>query len=100
MLIEEQTTIAADKFTLYSPSPNPFKWNTKIRFRLRRPDFVSLRVQNLMGQTVATLLEGFEEAGEHQVIFDAADLDGSGGVYFVRLETSDGRACRKLVLFK
>jgi hypothetical protein len=100
MLIEEQTTIAANQFALYSPSPNPFKWSTKIRFALPHGDSVSLTVHNLLGQTVATLLEGFEEAGEHQVIFDAAEMEGSGGVYFVRLETSDHRACRKLVLFK
>lgn len=100
MAVEEQTVAVPDQFTLYSPSPNPFNACTKIRFSLPHSSYTSLTVHNLLGQKVSTLVDGFEEAGEHQVVFDADDEDLSGGVYFVQLEASERKACRKIVLFK
>ena len=78
--------------------PNPFNPSTTIRFILPRSDHVRLEAFNAAGQRVATLVDGFQDGGEHKVRFQANHL--SSGVYFVRLVTSRGTHTAKAILLK
>ena len=78
--------------------PNPFNAGTIINYRLPRSSFVTLEVFDLLGRRVATLADGFREAGSYDVPFDAAGL--SSGVYVYRLTTTGGVFSRKMVLIK
>jgi len=91
-------------YTLDQNFPNPFNPSTTIRFALRSPEHVVLRVFDLRGRLVTTLLDRNEPAGIHSV--EWRGLTGQGqaaasGVYFYRLDTSSGtRASKRMVLLK
>ncbi|ARA93623.1 hypothetical protein AWN76_010935 [Rhodothermaceae bacterium RA] len=74
--------------TLHPAYPNPFTPRTTLPLELTRPGTVRLTIVNLLGQTVATLVDGALPAGTHRIRWDAADQPA--GVYLARLEV-DGR---------
>jgi hypothetical protein len=78
--------------------PNPFNPTTAIRYQLPAASKTKICVCNLLGQVVATLVEGYQEAGTHTVQFDAGNL--SSGVYFYRLDTGGFSATRRMVLVR
>ncbi len=87
--------------------PNPFGRSTTIRYTASTRGHVSLRVFDLAGRVVRTLVGGVKGPGEHSVTWDGTtDLGerAASGVYFVRMEASSGsgavEAARKLVLLK
>jgi len=79
-------------------SPNPFNPTTTISFDLPQPSNVELRVYDLMGREVATLLNGSQEAGNHRVTFDARALPS--GLYFSRLTVSGTSSLTRMLLMK
>ena len=86
-------------FRLEQNYPNPFNPSTAIEFQLARAAHVSLRVFNLLGQEVATLVNDARQAGVYRVTFDASAL--ASGVYFYRLATDNGViASKKMMLLK
>ena len=82
-----------DGFRLSPAYPNPFNATTVISFELRDASFVSLAVYDITGREVSTLVNGFESAGVHSVIWDAEVF--SSGIYFVRLEVLPGAGTRQ-----
>ncbi len=78
--------------------PNPFNPTTAISYRLSANSHVSLRVYDTAGRLVATLVEGWREAGSHELTFDAGELPS--GVYFSKMQAGDFTAVQKLVLLK
>jgi hypothetical protein len=85
-------------FALYQNYPNPFNPATVISFQLSANSEVKLAVYDLLGRVVATLVEGFESAGEHVVRFDGSGL--ASGVYICRLTTPEHAATRKIMLLR
>jgi hypothetical protein len=83
---------------LIEAQPNPFNPTTAISFELRAASHVSLKVYDTSGRVVATLVDGWREAGISEVTFDGSKL--ASGVYLYRLETSDQSAAGKMVLLK
>jgi hypothetical protein len=78
--------------------PNPFNPSTTIRYGLPHKSQVSLMVYNTLGQQVALLVQGEQEAGSHEVRFEASGL--SSGVYLYRLRAGDFVQTRKLLLIR
>ena len=85
------------QFALYQNYPNPFNPSTTIRYGLPHKSAVQLTVFNTLGQRVAVLQNGEQEAGYHEVRFDASGL--SSGVYFYRIIAGDFvQTCKLLLL--
>ena len=85
-------------FELSQNYPNPFNPSTTISFALTKAGRVSLRIYNMLGQQVATLIDGVRGVGTYKVTFDARTL--SSGIYLYRLSTSGTTAVRKMLLLK
>jgi hypothetical protein len=85
-------------YALTQNYPNPFNPATRIQYDLRAESAVSLRVYDLLGREVATLVEEQQPAGRYTVHFDGRTL--SSGLYFYRLQAGDFAAVRKMMLVK
>ena len=86
-------------YTLDQNYPNPFNPTTAITFSVAERGKMTLKIYNLLGQVVATLLEDVKEAGIYSVSFDASGL--TSGVYFYQLTTEKGSGItRRMVLLK
>jgi hypothetical protein len=78
--------------------PNPFNPATTIDFTLPQSGFVTLKVYDILGREVATLLEAYRSAGQHAVNFDASQL--TSGIYYYTLTADDFKESRKMVLLR
>jgi hypothetical protein len=94
----EVTTQAPQQFTLEQNYPNPFNPTTTISYQLPMVSNVSLKVYNVLGKEVATLVNETKEAGSYIAQFDASQL--SSGVYFFKLTTNQFSSARKMILMK
>jgi predicted acyltransferase (DUF342 family) len=99
--VEVAISSAPAAFALAQNYPNPFNPSTVISYSLEKAGMVSLRVYNLLGQEVATLVNGPQEAGVYSVPFNTSKALGlSSGVYVYRLEAGSFVSTKKLVLMK
>jgi hypothetical protein len=90
-------------FALHQNYPNPFNPTTTIKYSIPEHGHVVLEVFNLLGQSVATLVDEAQPAGSHEVSWDGTSDDGSGvasGMYFYRLTAGAHSESRKMVLLK
>ena len=95
-LIDDKVT--PDGFILEQNYPNPFNPTTTISFSIPSSSFISLKVYDILGKEVATLVNEEKQAGNYEVNFDAASL--SSGTYFYRLQAGNIIATKKLLLVK
>jgi len=94
----ESSTTLARKFTLGQNYPNPFNPTTRINFSVQNSGVVTLKIYNVLGKEVATLVNGNLPAGEHQVMFDAAGMPS--GIYFYSLVCGQDIQSKKMLLLK
>ncbi len=94
----EVTNVAPTAFLLDQNYPNPFNPSTTIKFSLPQAEVVSLKIYNILGSEVATLLNGTVEAGSYDVNFDASNL--SSGVYLYELRAGNFTQIMKMNLIK
>ncbi|MEM8488461.1 MAG: T9SS type A sorting domain-containing protein, partial [Bacteroidota bacterium] len=87
-----------ESFELEGNYPNPFNPQTSIRFAMPEAAHVSVSVYDALGRQVATLMDGVQEAGYHEVNFDAASLPS--GTYLYRLVTPAGEFTKTMLLLK
>ena len=85
-------------FRLFQNYPNPFNPSTKIQFTLAERTNVALKVFDVLGREVATLVDQTLAPGTHDVVFEANDL--STGVYFYRLQAGEFVQTRKLTVMR
>lgn len=95
---EEPASAIPASYTLHQNYPNPFNPSTTIRFALPSAGQTTLRVYNLLGQELATLVNDVMPAGVHAVRYNASSLPS--GVYFFRIESGSFRAVKKMMLVK
>jgi hypothetical protein len=88
----------ARAYELAQNYPNPFNPTTTIRYQIPTAETVSLKVYDVLGKEVATLVNGRQEAGNYAVPFNAAGL--SSGMYFYRLQAGSFVETRKMMLVK
>jgi hypothetical protein len=86
------------EYVLAQNYPNPFNPVTTISYQIRSAGGVTLRVYDLLGREVATLMNEFQQAGSYTTTFDASRL--SSGVYFYRLQAGSFVNTKKMVLTK
>jgi hypothetical protein len=85
-------------FSLDQNYPNPFNPSTTIRYGLPQTSVVMLTIFNVLGQQVATLVQGQQEAGNHEVRFDGSNL--ASGVYLYRLQAGSYVQAKKLMVLR
>jgi hypothetical protein len=85
-------------FSLGQNYPNPFNPSTKIEFTLPKDEFVSLKVFDILGREVATLVNKNLKTGTYSVSFDASRL--SSGVYFYRMDAGSFTDTKKMMVVK
>jgi photosystem II stability/assembly factor-like uncharacterized protein len=96
-VFEPSPSLPSD-FALHQNYPNPFNPTTRIGFRISEVGFVSLKVFDLAGHEVATLVKEKLAPGDHERSFDGAGL--SSGIYFYQLTAGSRTEVKKLVLLK
>jgi len=87
-----------EEFKLSQNYPNPFNPSTKIRYSVPEMGFVTLKVYDVVGSEVATLVNEEKPAGSYEIDFDSSDL--TSGIYFYRLQANDFTQIRKMILLK
>jgi hypothetical protein len=85
-------------YALLQNYPNPFNPNTTIEYRLPGQCYVTLRIYDVIGRELSTLVNGIETPGAKKVKFDASRF--SSGIYYYRLEAGSYVETRKLILLK
>ncbi len=94
----EDDEMTVDEYTLSQNYPNPFNPSTQINYTLKNSGHVTLKVFDVLGRTVATLVNQDQNAGIHTVQFDASNF--SSGIYFYRLESGSFVQTNKMMLLK
>jgi hypothetical protein len=95
---ESSSTVLPEKFMLHQNYPNPFNPTTTISFELPIESFVSLKVYDILGKEVATLVSDKLGAGHHEVTFNASEL--TSGVYLYNIQVGSYTQTKKLLLLR
>ena len=93
---KEETTVTETK--LFANYPNPFNPSTVIKYQLSEASQVSLKVYDVMGREVATLVNSFQNKGSYDINFNANGL--SSGIYFYKLNVNGKQHINKMLLMK
>jgi hypothetical protein len=96
--VEKTTGAIPAAFELSQNYPNPFNPSTTLQYSVTKSSHVVLEVYNLLGQSVARLVDEVLAPGSYTTMFDASTL--SSGVYLYRLKAGDFVQTRKMVLMK
>ncbi len=98
-----RNVVLPNDYFLSQNHPNPFNPETTISFDLPRPGSVKLEIFNILGESVATPIDGLLAAGRHSVTFRGAGANGEelpSGIYFYRLRAERFESTRKMILLK
>jgi len=90
-------------FSLKQNYPNPFNNQTKIQYTINQRDNILIKIYNLHGQRIATLVDEYQDRGNHSCMWNGLDSQGtelSTGVYLIKLITKQGATVRKTVLLR
>ena len=96
--VEQINSVIPQNFNLAQNYPNPFNPSTKISWQSPVSSHQTLKVYDVLGNEVATLVDEFRNAGTYEVTFEAAQL--SSGIYFYRLQAGDFVQTKKMILIK
>ena len=97
-----QTSVSIDPipldYRLFEPYPNPFNAQTTIEFSLPLKDVMTIKVHDISGGEVRSIVHGIFDSGEHKVHWNASNL--SSGIYFIRMESRHFVDTKKVSLIK
>jgi hypothetical protein len=96
--VENNVNNLPKEFALSQNYPNPFNPSTTIKYQIPELSFVTLKVYDVLGNEITTLVSNEKTVGNHQVDFDASSL--SSGVYFYQLKAGSFIESKKMVLMK
>lgn len=96
--VDDEPNFAPKQYSLSQNYPNPFNPSTTIKYSIQAPGLVKIKVFNILGAEVATLVNEIQTVGDHQVNFNASNL--SSGVYFYSIESGSFRNVKKMVFLK
>jgi hypothetical protein len=85
-------------FYLKQNYPNPFNNVTNIQYQLLKPNYTTIKIYDILGKAIETIVSDHQDKGEYRVKWSAKDL--SSGVYFYRLQSGNFSEVKKLVLQK
>jgi hypothetical protein len=91
-------SLAPDEYALYQNYPNPFNPDTRITYDVKETGYVTLKVFDVLGREVVTLVDGSQAAARYSVEFDATDL--ASGIYFYQIKVNDFSDLKKMVVLK
>ncbi|MFZ1321992.1 MAG: T9SS type A sorting domain-containing protein [Ignavibacteria bacterium] len=91
-------TIIPKEFNLFGNYPNPFNPTTNIKFDLPKDVLVSIKIFDMLGREMKTLVNDFKTAGRYTISFNGADL--SSGIYYYKIKAGDFEQVRKMMLIK
>ena len=94
--VNEVNNLIPEEFHLYQNYPNPFNPATVIKYRINEDSFVQVKVYDILGRLVKTLVSIMQAAGEYSIEFNAEDL--SAGVYFYTFSANDFYQTKKMIL--
>lgn len=94
----EPERIVPDKYVLYQSYPNPFNPSTTIKYSVPNSEVVSLKIYDMLGSEVATLVDEYKNAGTYSIEFNASKF--ASGVYFYQLHSGNFVETKKMVLLK
>jgi hypothetical protein len=95
---EEEIIETPTTFSLAQNFPNPFNPTTTIQFSLPQAGDVSLKIYNLLGEEVKTLVDEYRQAGKHSAQFNANNL--ASGIYFYRIQAGSFVETKKMILLR
>lgn len=102
-IIPIATPILPETFQLSQNYPNPFNPETNISFDIPFKSMVSIKIYNILGREITTLVENKLSAGKYSVTWDGADSNGrkvSSGIYLYRIDAGNFTETRKMILLK
>jgi len=88
------------KYSLMNNFPNPFNPSTTIQYAISSTQFVTLKVYDLLGREVATLVNEEKTAGNYEIEFGVKSLELSSGIYFYKLQAGEFVETKKMILLK
>ncbi len=106
-IVDEPEHNSPEDFSLHQNFPNPFNPDTKIRYAIagkrKDPMLTTLKIYNILGQLVRTLVDEPQKPGTYEVIWDGRDQKGNdivSGIYFYQLKAGEFRQTKKMVLIR
>jgi len=96
--VKQENKQTPTNFTLSQNYPNPFNPSTKIKYSIPNSGLVTLKVYNILGQEIATLVNQKQKSGNYEVNFNASQL--ASGVYMYRIQAGDFSISKKMLFIK
>jgi hypothetical protein len=96
--VEQIGNLTPTEFRLEQNYPNPFNPSTTIQYAISNRQFVTLKVYDLLGNEIATLVDEYKPAGIHNVQFTMYNL--ASGIYFYQLKTENLVQTKKMILLR
>lgn len=98
VVTDVEDELQPNKFALEQNYPNPFNPSTTIKFNLPENGYTTLKIYNVIGKEVSTLINGQMQAGHYEVNFDSGDL--ASGVYLYTLSSGGFKETKKMILMR
>jgi hypothetical protein len=101
--LKNELNVTPEEFKLYPNYPNPFNPSTTIKFEIPQASTISLKIFDIMGREVTTLINGYRTEGYHEVVWNGIDKNShpvSSGIYFYKLHSNQKVLTQKMVLVK